>query len=109
MAVYNATDRFAVVVVRDQNYEFTYRYETWVQYRSRRPRPRVDLTGLAEQLNDQESSPGRWTADPVSSLTPNLRLIGAEQSDISPHRFRTLLENHLRTSLPAWDAYVGGR
>ena len=34
---------FALLVVRGRRYRFTYRYETWVQYRSRRPKARVDL------------------------------------------------------------------
>jgi hypothetical protein len=105
MALYNATCRFAVLVIRGQSYEFTYRYETWVQYRSRRPRPRVDLAPLAERLNEEEPGAGRWTAEPVSALTPSLRLRGADQSEINPARFRDLLEHHLRTEPPAWDPY----
>jgi hypothetical protein len=105
MALYNATQRFAVLVVRGQSYEFTFRYETWVQYQTSRPRPRVDLTGLADRLNREETGPGRWVAEPVSDLTPALRLDGAEQSGIAPRAFRTLLEDHLRASPPAWDPY----
>lgn len=105
MALYNATRRFAVLVIRGQSYEFTFRYETWVQYQTSRPRPRVDLTGLAGRLNDEETGPGHWTAEPVSDLTPALRLDGAQQSGIDPPVFRMLLEDHLRTSPPAWDPY----
>lgn len=105
MAIHNATDRFCVLVIRDQHYEFTYRYETWVQYRSRRPRPRRDLAALVDRLNDVETGPGRWEAGPVSGLTPTLQLHGAEQSDIGPAAFRDLLENHLRRPPPAWNPY----
>jgi hypothetical protein len=35
MAINNATGRVAVLCVRGRSYEFAYRYETWVQYRSR--------------------------------------------------------------------------
>ena len=105
MALYNATQRFAVLVTRGQSYEFTFRYESWVQYQSSRPRPRVDLTGLADRLNGEETGPGLWVAEPVSDLTPALRLDGAEQSGIDPPAFRMLLEDHLRASPPAWDPY----
>jgi len=105
MAIYNATDRFSVLVIREQHYDFTYRYESWVQYRSRRPRPRRDLAALVERLNDAEPSPGRWGADPVSVLTPTLQLRGADQSAISPAAFREILEHHLRHAPPAWNPY----
>ena len=36
-----------------------YRYETWVQYTSRRPRARVDLTPLAEELTAEEPGDAR--------------------------------------------------
>jgi len=105
MALYNATDRFAVLTIRGQSYEFTYRYESWVQYRSKRPRPRTDLGPLAERLNAEESPPGHWIGEQASGLTPTLVLQGAQQSDIDPIRFRLLLEDHLRNAKPAWDPY----
>jgi hypothetical protein len=108
MALYNATDRFAVLTIQARRYEFTYRYETWVQYRSKRPRPRRDLGPLAERLNAEESHPGHWVGEPASGLTPTLVLEGAQQSDIDPIRFRSLLEDHLRTAQPAWDPYKAG-
>jgi hypothetical protein len=109
MSLCNATDRFAVLVIRGQKYEFSYRYETWVQYRSRRPRPRVDLSALAERLNADERGPGHWVAEPVSGLTPTLKLHGADHSDINPLCLRTVVEDHLRNGQPAWDPYgLGG-
>jgi len=44
-------------------------------------------------------------AEPVSDLTPTLRLDEAEESGIDPPAFRMLLEDHLRSSPPAWDPY----
>jgi hypothetical protein len=105
MSICNATDRFAVLVIRGQQYEFSYRYETWVQYRSRRPRPRVDLSALAERLNADERGPGQWVAEPVSGLAPALKLQGADHSDISPRHLRAVVEDHLRNGQPAWDPY----
>ena len=105
MAICNATDRFTVLIIRGQSYQLCYRHETWVQYRSRRPRPRTDLTALAERLNAQERGDGQWVAEPVSGLTPALRLEGAEESEISPAQFRAAAEDYLRNGRPAWDPY----
>ena len=109
MALHGRTERFAMLVIREQSYEFTYRYETWVQYQSRRPRARVDLSHLTDELNANESGPGVWRADPVSELTPGLRLEGAQHSAMSPSTFRLLLEAHLRKAPPAWDPYLHER
>lgn len=44
MAIHNATGRTALLLVTDDSYGFTYPYGTWVQYRSRRLRPRVSTS-----------------------------------------------------------------
>jgi len=46
MAPHNATERGALLTVQGRRYRFTYRYESWVQYRTRAIRARVDLSGL---------------------------------------------------------------
>jgi hypothetical protein len=109
MALYNATDKFAVLVVRGQQIEFSYRYETWVQYRSRPLTLRVDLEALAERLNAEEPGSSRWVAGPVSGLIPTLRLEGAAVSDLDPGHVRRLLEDHLRSAPPAWNPYPHDR
>jgi len=105
MAVCNATERTALLVIRDGSCEFSYRYETWVRLQTRRPRPRVDLAPLADQFNAAETGPGQWVAEPVSSLTPTLRLTGAEGSSLSPASIRAAVEERLRTGVPAWHPY----
>jgi hypothetical protein len=105
MALYNATDRFAVLLIRGQHVEFSYRYETWVQYRSRPLAFRVDLEALAERLNGEEPGSSRWVASRVSSLIPTLRIEGEGVTDLDPGRVRLLLENHLRSAPPAWNPY----
>jgi hypothetical protein len=105
MAIHNATDCFATLIVRDHSYEFTYGYESWVQYQSRRPRPRVDLAPLVERLNATEKGPGQWITEPISRLSPTLRLQGSTASEIPPERFRAILEDHLQNAPPAWDPY----
>ncbi len=66
MAINGATERGAVLTLRGNHYELAYRYESWVQFRSRPVRPRVDLAPLAERLNAEEAEAGgtaRWVAD----------------------------------------------
>lgn len=105
MALNNATERFAVLLARGRRYKFTYRYETWVQYRSRRPRPRVDLVPLAERLTAAETGRVAWKADPVGELTPELRMPNGAESSIDITDLVALVRHHLAEATPAWDPY----
>jgi len=105
MVIHNAARGFAVLVVRGRSYEFTYRYESWVQYRTRRPRPRVDLRPLAEELSHDEPDGSTWTFEGAGSLTPRLYLSGAERSALTPEQFRARLEAAIAGAPPAWDPY----
>jgi hypothetical protein len=106
MALHNATNRFAVLLIRGHSYQFTYRYETWVQYRSRRPRPRVDLTALADRLTERETAGVTWSADPVGSLTPQLSPMGSNrESSIPAAEVVSYVIEHLTMAAPAWDPY----
>jgi len=111
MAIYNATQSLRILYMKGRSYELEYRYESWVQYISRRPLPRVDLNPLAERLSADEAESssnqhaGTWTFDGVAALTPRFRLIGAEASHIPPETFRRQLEEYLATAPPAWDPY----
>ena len=82
MALHNATGCFRLLVIHGRRYQFVDRYETWVQYRSRRPLPRVDMRPLAERLTAQETGAESWTASAPGSLTPILRVEG--ESSIEP-------------------------
>ncbi len=109
MAVHNATNRGAVLTIRGRHYELAYRYESWVQFRTRAVRPRVDLVPLAERLSAAEEANGgtvQWAAEPVSALTPTLAPTAGEESGLDPAVVRTLIESHLRTTPPAWDPYT---
>lgn len=105
MALHNATDRFAILLVHGRHYRFTYRYETWVQYQSRRPRPRVDLAPLAAELTSRETGSTTWQADPVGELTPQLRPVDDGESSIAATNLIPLLLHHLAEAPPAWDPY----
>lgn len=103
MALYRATSSRRVLVVdrSDMTMTYTDRYETWVQYRSRPPLPRVDLRPLAAALTADDTV--AWSADAPSALTPELRTQGATslgETDVVDR-----IVAHLRAAPPAWDPY----
>lgn len=107
MAVCNATERLGVLSARGSSYEFCYRYESWVQYRSRRPHPRVDLCPLAAELTELEPTGSHWEFEGADFLIPRLFLVGAPESALTLEVFRERLEAHLRDDPVAWDPYSG--
>ena len=60
---------------------------------------------LAKELNDLETSGGRWIFEGVEKITPKLALTGAATTSIEPEEIRRLLEAHLRSGTPAWNPY----
>ena len=103
MALHNATDCLRLLIVHGHRYQYVDRYETWVQYRSRRPLPRVDMRPLAERLIECERGSATWTASRPGSLTPTLR--ADPESSLEPAVVRGMVVAHLRDSPPAWDPY----
>lgn len=103
MAIHNATGCFRLLCVRGRHYRLVDRYETWVQYRSRRPLPRVDLRPLAERLDEMETGATTWSASAPSDLTPTLH--PDAESSLGPDTVVPTVIAHLSTSPPAWDPY----
>lgn len=103
MAINNATACVRLLEVHGRHYTYTDRYETWVQYRSRRPLPRVDLRPLAHELTANERGSTTWSASGPSALTPELTC--SDESGIDEHLVLELLIEHLETSTSAWDPY----
>ena len=65
--------RSRLLRVRSENtYVLEYRYESWVQYQSYHPLPRIALAPLATRLNMFERRDGRWRTEPVSEPRPKL-------------------------------------
>jgi len=89
MAIHNQTNCMRVLLMQETNFELYYRYETWVQYQSRKTAPRIDLQDLAGSLSKQESMDGVWSFDGINDLTPTLRLTGDSQSKIPFESFRS--------------------
>jgi hypothetical protein len=102
MAIHNATPCVRILQVCGQQYTYTDRYETWVQYRTRRLPRRVDLRPLAAELTASDDGV-TWTASSPSGLTPQLTSNG--ESTLGPAGVIDRLTQHLVTSPPAWDPY----
>jgi hypothetical protein len=104
-ALHNRTACTRLLLLQAQRAELLYRYESWVQLASRRPAPRVDLSDLARELNEEETGGGHWVFDGVDEITPKLHLEGSTETSIPLDKFVTRVEHHLRTGPPAWDPY----
>jgi len=104
-ALHNRTACSRLLVLQDQRAEVQYRYESWVQMASRRPAPRVDLSGLANELNDEERTAGRWVFDGVDQITPKLHLKGSVSTSIPIDTIVRRVEHQLATGRPAWNPY----
>jgi hypothetical protein len=102
MAINNATNCFRILQVHGRSYTYTDRYESWVQYRSRRPLRRVDLRPLAEALTAADTETA-WTAQAPSTLTPQLS--ATHESSLDRATVLQHLTDHLRSAPPAWNPY----
>ncbi len=105
MALNNATDRFTLLLVRGRRFRVVQRYETWVQYRSRRPHPRVDLRPLADELTAAEPGPARWVAEAPDGLSPQLHLVDGQESGLERNDVVARVTRHLAGAAAAWDPY----
>ncbi len=108
-ALNNATDRFRLLITRGDRYEVQYRYETWVQYMTRRPLGRIDLEPLAIALSAREPGAASWTFDGVDAIAPALHLVDAgpdPSSAVPPDELRALVVDTLTTGVSAWDPYT---
>ena len=104
-AIHNATDRFAVLTVGTGPPVLRYRYETWVHYTTRRPRPRVDFTDLAATLTATDAGAGRWTFDGIQGLSPALHLVGAETTAVTNTDFVAAVSGELGSARSTWSPY----
>lgn len=71
MAINSATDCFRILTVGGPSPSLRYRYETWVDYRSRPVMPRIELKPLADRLSEADGIP--WSAGSIGGLVPELR------------------------------------
>jgi hypothetical protein len=104
-ALNTRTPRSRLLVIHGPRIELRYRYESWVQFRSRPIAPRVDLSPLAGELNRDERSGGRWEFDGVERITPSLHVSGNAGTSIPADSIVARVEHHLRTGAPAWNPF----
>jgi Family of unknown function (DUF6687) len=94
-----------LLVILGRRVELRYRYESWVQFRSRAVAPRVDLSALAAELSREERPPGKWVFEGVEAITPSLHLTGSDGTSIAVDSIQARIEHHLRTGAPAWNPF----
>ena len=104
-AIHSATDCNRIVRFHGDSFDFRYRYESWLQFVSRRPLLRVALDGLADHLNAVETAAGTWCADDVSKINPRLYLEGTDRSSIPSERLVDIVRDYLASAPVAWDPY----
>jgi Family of unknown function (DUF6687) len=104
-ALHSRTPCTRLLLIQGQHIEFQYRYESWVQLASRRPPSRVDLKGLAQELNREERSGGSWEFEGVERSTPRLYLKGSATTSLSAGTIQERLEQCLSSGPPAWVPY----
>lgn len=104
-ALHNRTRCSRLLLLQGRRVELQYRYEGWVQMASRRPAPRVDLSRLADELNLEETTKGRWVFDGVEQITPRLHLEGSTATSIPTDTIVSRVEQHLQSGAPAWNPY----
>jgi len=104
-ALHNRTSCTRLLLLRGQSVVFQYRYESWVQLVSRRPAPRVDLSGLADELNREETSGGHWVFDGIDQITPELHLEGSAATSMPVDTVVSRIQHHLGIGPAAWAPY----
>jgi hypothetical protein len=104
-SINNKTDRFRILLIKDNACELHFRYETWVQYVSRRPMPRVNLDPLAITLTAMESNGAIWKFDGVQKITPALKVSNGQSSSLKADDFVEHAKEFLKTAPAAWDPY----
>lgn len=95
LAIHNRTDCLRILLLQEHRYEFYFRYESWVDFWSRKVMPRIDMADLAQSLTKQESMDGVWTSEDVESLSPTMKLEGAPLSLVPADSFKAQLMEYL--------------
>lgn len=105
MAINNQTTCNRILTIQGNSYSFSYRYESWVQFISNPPLPRVDLMPLAEELSKDEPEGTKWMSEKVSDIRPQMTLNGRDESNIPASEFKTRMMGFLASAPPAWDPF----
>lgn len=106
MAVFNRTLMSRVAYICERTYSVELRYESVVQFVSRKLLPRPDLGILADRLNELERSGDEWYFESVGGLTPHLRQRASGGSSLTPNAFVDELLAFLPDAASAWDPWT---
>jgi len=103
-AIHNATRCTRLVRIQGRRIEVQYRYESWLQLASRRPKMRVDLAPFCRWLNRREQH-GTWLWDDTLDIAPRLHMKEGASTSIPPALFLRRLRYELATRPTVWDPY----
>jgi hypothetical protein len=103
--IHNATDRFRVLYRHGRWAGLNYRFESWVQYQSRTPLPRVDLTELAAALTERDGEHEWSFAWPRSKNPPVPWLTSWKPTTIPFAELRERIEDALRRAEVTFSPY----
>jgi hypothetical protein len=101
-SLYPRTQCLRVLRTVGSSHRLGYRYESWVQLRSRRPMGRVELTPLADELTQLETQGAVWRSDPIDRTTPEMWVA---DSTLDGARVRAVVERYFACAAPAWNPY----
>jgi hypothetical protein len=97
MVIHNRINSHRVLVIQQRRYQFYYRYESWVDYRSKPILPRVDLDYLCMRLNELERGSNHWKFSGIDDIIGRLSMNERSDSRLSPLQFVDLLKTALRS------------
>ncbi|MBT4890745.1 MAG: hypothetical protein HON65_14450 [Rhodospirillales bacterium] len=105
IAIHNRTRCDRILSISDSGIIFAYRYESWVQYITLPPPPRIDLHPLAETLTDLESGDTVWKSDSVENIFPRMVTLDNQPSSLHIDKIIAHFMEALATGKPAWDPF----
>ncbi len=94
MAIHNATEASRILVMQKRRYELYFRYETWVNFVSRKLPARVDLKPFTDQLKAKDGKGAGWRFNGVDAIISRLYMTGNE-SRFSPNQFQAMIREAL--------------
>jgi hypothetical protein len=104
-AIHGVTQCNRILRLQGRQCELQYRYESWVQLVSRRPKLRVDLQALCQRLNGMEKAAGTWRCESVDEVAPRMYLEGSRETAIGVPTLIEEICSYLADAPVAWDPY----
>ncbi|WP_232326180.1 DUF6687 family protein [Xenorhabdus hominickii] len=106
IAFHNRTPLSTIALVTQDDIVIHQRYEGWVELDSAAPRPRRDLSILAQALQSAETKDFCWHYDGVQHIMPRLGRDGAQLSSLPIETIVSELKHFLAIAPAAWSPSV---